>query len=984
MALDTTNKLKVIETDKQIETMENPPGIYPGQLIIQDDGKMYYDNVKKARIPISGGSGGGSSINVVNNLTSTSTTDALAANQGKVLNDTKLDNKLLENWHIYPSGQTAILYKGSGYPMDISEEQAFKYGKINPHLCNVLSVTDGSFQNIKVYLDSPLTVTLEYNGYSDILIVKGMLHRTLISSCVGSYTFELKGGVISENTYALSFTISAQDVLSISDNSEISYTLTEDDVMIYSNDNYTNTNAYTTLLAAMRNLSDELVTFTNTPMPHVSTVSLKLKNINDGDVIYWNGQSFCNLSGIASSSGGTTLTDAQLKAIANAGNVLEVGSTGDVTLNAKTGGNMIIKSGVTLSSDTLQLNSTSGWKAIRANISTTSTPSYQSLPDYIDSKISSSGGLTEDQATVLSKLSYTSATDTLYSTSNISAGKKLTVGTGFTAPINNFTLTYNDGQTPSTSLVDYIDGRISKSAIGKQDLSHNLSLNDLANNKFGTCKGYKCSAFNATNKTITVTIDVSAGDNPITKFKYSKSDILSIISSIVGNLYNCATIDKIAAGTVTDSKCDITLTLDNWPSGITSGMPVSSISILVIDKIDKGDTDITVNTNLSIAGNNTTSAIGSSNTALGFYNIAIGTGQLVAGKYNKPDADSLFTIGNGTNKSSRANAFTVDNQSNVWIGGERLSFGNNANQCRIDNFIADGRTSFEVYSDVLTIDSPVINLNSTVFVRSWDSLIYSYTDNDGTHRETLNDYVNSKISASGGLTSDQQNVLSQLSYVATTAEYPSMLKSSTNLHLKSSDSFIYFGEDPALCYIEARKYEGRQGLDIYSKNTIDLKANAVNIGDWSSLMGNSEDSVASESLVEYVDRKVSSSSDTYILYVENNNSTNTSQSISFGGNGSYFKGVDLSSYSVSVSPCYTAGIMHGVTSGTTFMMSSLPKTIVIESYNSSNPSSSARQTTFTVSNQGSHYSIAASANQPEAGITLIFTKSTNLASASIQ
>lgn len=738
MALDTTSKLKVIETDKQIETMENPPGIYPGQLIIQDDGKMYYDNVKKARIPISGG--GGSSINVVNNLTSTSTTDALSANQGKILNDTKLDNKLLENWHIYPSGQTAILYEGSGYPMDISETQAFKYGKISPHLCNVLSVTDGSFQNITVYLDSPLTVTLKYNGYSDIIVVKGMLHRTLVSSYVESYTFELKGGVISENTYALSFTISAQDVLSISNN-EISYTLTENDVMIYSNDNYTNTNAYSTLLAAMKNSSDELVTFTETPMPHVSTVSLKLKNIGDGDVIYWNGQSFCNLSGIASSSGGTTLTEAQLKAIDNADKVLEVGSTGNVTLHAKPGGNMTVSNNVTLCSDTLQLNSTSGWGAIRANISNASTPSYQSLPDYIDSKISSSGGLTEDQTTVLSKLLYTSGSDSL----------------------------------------------------------------------------------------------------------------------------------------------------DMLP--------------------------------------------------------------------------------------------------NVWIGGERLSFGTNSDDCHIDNTIVDGRTNLDIYSNVLTINSGTLNLNSATFVKSWDSLIYSYTDNDGTyHRETLNDYVSNKISTSGGLTTDQQNVLSKLSYVDTTAEYPSMLKSSTNLHLTNSESYLYFGDDPALCYISGYKYDNNKlALDIISNDSIQIGADNIDIGNWNNLKGASPDHAASESLVEYVDRKVSSnSSDTYILYVENNNSTNTSQSISFGGDGSYFKGVDLSSYSVSVSPCITASIMHGVTSGATFMMSSLPKTIVIESYNSSSSSSSPRQTTFTVSNQGSHYSIAASANQPQAGITLIFTKSTNLASASIR
>lgn len=733
MALDTTNKLKVIETDKQIETMENPPGIYPGQLIIQDDGKMYYDNVKKARIPISGGSGGGSSINVVNNLTSPSTTDALSANQGKILNDTKLDNKLLENWHIYPSGQTAILYEGSGYPMDISETQAFKYGKISPHLCNVLSVTDGgSFQNITVYLDSPLTVTLKYNGYSDIIVVKGMLHRTLVSSYVESYTFELKGGVISENTYALSFTISAQDVLSISNN-EISYTLTENDVMIYSNDNYTNTNAYSTLLAAMKNSSDEIVTFTETPMPHVSTVSLKLKNIGDGDVIYWNGQSFCNLSGIASSSGGTTLTEAQLKAIANAGNVLEVGSTGDVTLNAKTGGNMIIKSGVTLSSDTLQLNSISGWGAIRANISTTSTPSYQSLPDYIDSKISSSGGLTEDQATVLSKLSYTFGSDTL------------------------------------------------------------------------------------------------------------------------------------------------------------------------------------------------------------------------------------------------------DSISNVWIGGERLSFGTNSDDCHIDNTIVDGRTNLDIYSNVLTINSGTLNLNSATFVKSWDSLIYSYTDNDGTyHRETLNDYVSNKISTSGGLTTDQQNVLSRLSYVSDN----DILKTSSNLQITGSK--LYFGNVEAGCYLEHSILDKRNYLEIYG-DIFEFKTNQVHINSWDNLTGLDPDSSGSETLSEYIVRKASSnSSDTYILYVENNNSTNTSQSISFGGDGSYFKGVDLSSYSVSVSPCITASIMHGVTSGATFMMSSLPKTIVIESYNSSSSSSSSRQTTFTVSNQGSHYSIAASANQPQAGITLIFTKSTNLASASIR
>lgn len=43
--------------------------------------------LKPIFITFSGGSGGGSSINVIDNLTSTSATDALSANQGKVLKD---------------------------------------------------------------------------------------------------------------------------------------------------------------------------------------------------------------------------------------------------------------------------------------------------------------------------------------------------------------------------------------------------------------------------------------------------------------------------------------------------------------------------------------------------------------------------------------------------------------------------------------------------------------------------------------------------------------------------------------------------------------------------------------------------------------------------------------------------------------------------------------------------------------------------------
>lgn len=75
-------------------------------------------------------------------------------------------------------------------------------------------------------------------------------------------------------------------------------------------------------------------------------------------------------------------------------------------------------------------------------------------------------------------------------------------------------------------------------------------------------------------------------------------------------------------------------------------------------------------------------AIGYASHATGYYSIAMGYQtmtnldcQTVIGKLNKKDSTSIFVIGNGTNDSSRSNAFTVDWDGNTWAAGSITATG---------------------------------------------------------------------------------------------------------------------------------------------------------------------------------------------------------------------------------------------------------------------------------------------------------------------
>ena len=299
------DKNSVFDTIENLNTYVNGVLSYPGQvvaLVTETETKVYYisiENNKKVLKQINTGGGSGVDITIVDNLTSASTTDALSANQGKFLNENKLDKKLLETGQIYPNGETGYIIGSSGQS---SIDKFFKYNEIYPQLFTVISKNESILNKISVDLANPLTLKLEYNGYQNTVSVTGMVNYTLLNKCIESYTFELKGGTISGNKYAFSFQIFPETILSETYTSDILFTLTKDNVKIFTNDDYTSTNAYNTFLTDIKSLSTEITTITFpgsdlSLMPHVSTITLNLKNISDGDIIYWNGQSFSNFSG---------------------------------------------------------------------------------------------------------------------------------------------------------------------------------------------------------------------------------------------------------------------------------------------------------------------------------------------------------------------------------------------------------------------------------------------------------------------------------------------------------------------------------------------------------------------------------------------------------------------------------------------------------------------------------------------------------------
>lgn len=164
---------------------------------------------------------------------------------------------------------------------------------------------------------------------------------------------------------------------------------------------------------------------------------------------------------------------------------------------------------------------------------------------------------------------------------------------------------------------------------------------------------------------------------------------------------------------------------------------------------------------LSVAIGNFAFATGRSACANNDYSIAMGYQtmtnldcQTVIGQLNKNDSTSIFVIGNGTNDSSRSNAFTVDWNGNTWAAGSITATGSvkgtDFNGFTINKSVpsdakftdtvtvienscdSDSTTSALSAAQGKSLKTYIDNVNTNV----WNSLQNSYRDNYGAQYNT--------------------------------------------------------------------------------------------------------------------------------------------------------------------------------------------------------------------------------------------------------
>ena len=164
---------------------------------------------------------------------------------------------------------------------------------------------------------------------------------------------------------------------------------------------------------------------------------------------------------------------------------------------------------------------------------------------------------------------------------------------------------------------------------------------------------------------------------------------------------------------------------------------------------------------LSVAIGNFAFATGRSACANNDYSIAMGYQtmtnldcQTVIGQLNKNDSTSIFVIGNGTNDSSRSNAFTVDWNGNTWAAGSITATGS-VNGTDFNGFTINKSVPSDAkFTDTVTVIENSCDSDSTtsalsaaqgkslktyidnVNTNAWNSLQESYRNNYGKQYNT--------------------------------------------------------------------------------------------------------------------------------------------------------------------------------------------------------------------------------------------------------
>lgn len=145
---------------------------------------------------------------------------------------------------------------------------------------------------------------------------------------------------------------------------------------------------------------------------------------------------------------------------------------------------------------------------------------------------------------------------------------------------------------------------------------------------------------------------------------------------------------------------------------------------------------------LSVAIGNFAFATGRSACANNDYSIAMGYQtmtnldcQTVIGQLNKNDSTSIFVIGNGTNDSSRSNAFTVDWNGNTWAAGSITATGS-VNGTDFNGFTINKSVPSDAkFTDTVTVIENSCDSDSTTSALSaaQGKALKTYIGNVNTH-----------------------------------------------------------------------------------------------------------------------------------------------------------------------------------------------------------------------------------------------------------
>lgn len=188
------------------------------------------------------------------------------------------------------------------------------------------------------------------------------------------------------------------------------------------------------------------------------------------------------------------------------------------------------------------------------------------------------------------------------------------------------------------------------------------------------------------------------------------------------------------------------------------------------------------------------------------YSVAIGThvtassvGAVAFGKYNQPDANYAFSIGNGTDENARSNAISVSWGGDVTVSGNVISAAPTASNHLVTKSYVDGKFL------PLTGGTLTGTLTGTTFVGSFSGTAtqvgHTFTiqinsgTTEGTNKFTFNgsanksiNFVNATTSADGFMSASDKSKLNGIAAGANAYTHPSYTAKSSGLYKITVDA----------------------------------------------------------------------------------------------------------------------------------------------------------------------------------------------------